>query len=140
MEIEVRPHWRPEGPRWHPFLRIRPWPLLHPAGVEPLDDPTNPPLIPDAGFQKPDEPVPVYLVQESAEVRVLYPVDLSPFDPDRPRIPRVRHRSWGAEPVAEPEPLRLVDRSQQEVAQRLLDDLVLPRLDTERSWTPVRLG
>ncbi len=74
MEIEVRPHRRHHGPRGRTLPRVRPGPFLHPAGVEPLDDQTDPPLIPDSGFPKPDEPAPGYLVQESADIRSPIPL------------------------------------------------------------------
>ena len=45
-----------------------------------------------------------------------------------------------SEPVAEPEELRLVDRHQNRVRHRLLDDLVFQRSDAERSFPAVRLG
>ena len=45
-----------------------------------------------------------------------------------------------SEPVAEAKKHHLVDRCQDHIHNRLLDDLVLQRRDPERSCPPVRLG
>ena len=45
-----------------------------------------------------------------------------------------------SEPVAETNELRLVDRREQVVHNRLLDELVFQRGDSQRSFAPVRLG
>ena len=52
MEIDIRPHRRHDGSLRRPLPRIRLGPLLHHAGVEPFDNQTPDPLVPDAVRQK----------------------------------------------------------------------------------------
>ena len=97
-------------------------------------------LSPDASLEHPDQVVPPEIAEEPANVGVNDPADLPPFHSDRHGVERIVRPTPRSEPVAEPEELRLVDRHQNRVRHRLLDDLVLQRGDAERSLPPVLLG
>ena len=119
---------------------VPPLTSFHDAGVQPLDDEPDDPLVPDAMFEEPDHPVPRHGVEESADVAVHHPVDLPPCQADRERVERAVRPSPGPEPVAEPQELRLVYRRQDGLRHRLLDYLVLDGRDAERSCAAVRLS
>ena len=73
------------------------------------------------------------------DICVSYPVDLTPFNPDRERIKRVVRPTPGPEPIAKPQELRLVNWRQDNLRHRLLDNLVLYGRDAERSCAAIRL-
>ena len=119
---------------------VRPVGPLHDAGVEPLDDQPDDPLVPDASLDHPDQMVTVEIVEEPADIGVNDPVDLPPFYSDRDSVERIVRTPPRPEAVAEPEELRLVDRDQNHIRHCPLENLVLQRRNAERSLPSVLLG
>ena len=126
------------GDRGSPQV-VPPHSSLHDAGVQPLDDQPDNPLVPDSVLKKPDQPAPRNRVEEFADVTIDHPVNLAPLDADRERIERIMRPTPGPEPVAEPQELRLVNRRQDYLRHSLLDDFVLYGRDAERSCAAIRL-
>ena len=70
-----------------------------------------------------------------------YPADLAPFYPEGQGIERIVRAPPRSEPVAEAKKLHLVDRCQDHIHNRFLDDLVLQRRDPRSGRVPpLRLG
>ena len=78
--------------------------------------------------------------EEPADVHLHYPVDLAPLNRVGQSVQLVVRRAPRPEPVVEAVELRFVDRVQDLLHHRALDDLVLQRGDTQLSHAPVRLG
>ena len=83
--------------------------------------------------------LPVDAVEVLTDVHLHYPADLAPLHRVRQRIQRVVRRTPRPEPVVESVELRLVDRIEDLLHHRPLDDLVLQRGNTQLSHAPVRL-
>ena len=98
------------------------------------------PLIPDAHLQKRHQPLPVDTVEEPSDVHLDDPVDLAPFHRVRQCVQRIMRRAPRPEPVREAVETRFVNRVQEIVHHRPLNDFVLQRDNTERPYSPVRLG
>ena len=112
---------------------VLPLSIFHDTSVQPLGDQPDDPLVSDAMFEEPDQPVPRDMVEKSADICVNYPIDLAPFSPDRERVKRIVRPPPGPEPVAEPQELRLIYRRQDGLRHGLLNNLVLYGRDAERS-------
>ena len=68
------------------------------------------------------------------------PVDLAPFHRVRQCVQRIMRRAPRPEPVREAVETRFVNRVQEIVHHRPLNDFVLQRDNTQRPYSPVRLG
>ena len=77
--------------------------------------------------------------EEIPEIQVEHPVHLRVLNRDRDRIQRIMRPATRAEPVREPEKVRLVN-GVQHLDDGALDDLVLQRGDPERPKPPSALG
>ena len=77
--------------------------------------------------------------EERPDVGIQHPAHLSPVKPHRQGIQRIVLAAFGAEPIGEPDKVRLVD-SVQDSHHRSLDNLVLQRGDPERAQAPIRFG
>ena len=87
-----------------------------------------------------DQPIPRDCVEVRPDVCIDYPADLAPFYPEGQGVERIVRPPPRSEPVTETKKLHLVNRCQDHIHNRLLDDLVLQRRDPERSCPAVRLG
>ena len=87
-----------------------------------------------------DQPIPRDRVKIRLDVCINYPADLAPFYPEGQGIKRIVRPTPRSEPVTETKKLHLVNRCQDHIHNRLLDDLVLQRRDPERSCPAVRFG
>ncbi len=112
---------------------------VHDSGVQPLSYQAQHPLVPDAHLQKRHQPFPVDAVEEPPDVHLDNPADLAPFDRVGQCVQRVMRQAPRPEAVREAVELRFVNRVQKIVHHCPLNDLVLQRDDTERSYAPVRL-
>ena len=131
---------RNDRPLWRALRSILPPAIDHDAGFQPLDDQPDQPLVPDPMLKEPDQPVPRDGIEEPLDVTVDHLVDLPPVDGDGERVKRIVRSAPRSEPVAEAEEGRLVNRRQDDLRHRLLDDFVLQRGNAERSCPAVRLG
>ena len=133
--------WGPnDGALRRPLPRVRPSPLFHHAGVQPLTDQPQHWPVSDPFSHEPHQPVPVDRIEKRPNVRIQDPFDFPPLDPVGQGIQRVMRLPSGPEPVAEPGKLRLDNLRQELVHHRLLYNLVLQCGDPERSCPSVRLG
>ena len=87
-----------------------------------------------------DQPIPRDCVKIRPDVCIDYPADLAPLYPEGQGVERIVRPPPRSEPVTETKKLHLVNRCQDHIHNRLLDDLVLQRRDPERSCPAVRLG
>ena len=78
---------------------VRPVGPLHDAGVEPLGDQAEQPPVPDPVLEEADQMAPPEIVEESADIGIHNPVDLTPFHSDRDGIERPAPRRYGADTV-----------------------------------------
>ena len=118
--------------------RNKQWPCQEPRAIF-LDQADDPPVA-DAVLKEREQPVPRDRVEVRPQFRVDNPTDLTPFNPDGQSVECIMRPAPRTEPVAETKKLHLVDRCQDHVHNRLLDDLVLQRCDPERSCSAVGLG
>ena len=144
VEYMVQVHVRQQR-RYHRPLRRPPHEVdlqsrVHGAGVQPLPNQAQHPPVPDPHLQERHQLLPVDALEVLADVHLHDPADLAPVHRVGQRVQCVVRRTPRPEPVAEAVELRLVDRIQDLLHHRSLDDLVLQRRDTERPYAPVRLG
>ena len=140
VQIYIRQHGRGCRPLRRSLRGVLPPAIDHDAGFQPLDDQPDHPPVPDPILKEPDQPVPRDGIEERADVAVDHPVDFPPVDGDGERVKRIMRPAPRSKPVAEAEEGRLVDRRQDDLHHRLLDDLVLQRGNAEQSCPTVRLG
>ena len=114
--------------------------VFHDAGVQPLGNQPEYPCVPDSVLEKPQQVVSREPVEERPDVRIDYPVDLAPFYPESQGVKRIMRPAPRPEPIAEPEKFRLVNRRQDDIHYRLLDNLVFQSGNAERSRPAVRFG
>ena len=112
-----------------PLQVVLPLAIFHDAGVQPLGNQPDYPFVPDSVLEKPQQVVSREPVKERPDVGVDYPVDLAPFYPESQGVKRIMRPAPRSEPVAEPEKRRLVNRRQEYIHYRLLDDLVFQGSD-----------
>ncbi len=140
MQINVRQNRRHYRALWGSPQVVLPFGSFHDAGVQPFPDQADDPPVANPVLQEPDHPVPVDPVEIRPDIRIDYPSDLAPIDPESQGIERIMCSTPGPEPIAESEELRLVNRQKDGLSHRLLDDLVFQRCDAQRSCSPVRFG
>ena len=87
-----------------------------------------------------DQHIPRDRAKIRPDVCISYPADLAPFYPEGQGIKRIVRPTPRSEPVTETKKLHLVNRCEDHIHNRLLDDLVLQRRDPERSCPAVRFG
>jgi site-specific DNA recombinase len=114
-------------------------PVLQDPRLQPFLDQAEDALVADPVFQEPDQPILADRVEEAPDVGVQDEVHLLRRDPNHQGVQRIVLAALGAEPVAEPEEVFLVDGVQHR-EHRLLDDLVLQGGNRQRALFAVGLG
>ena len=140
VQVHVRKQRRYRRPLRHPPHEIDFQSRVHDADAQPLSYQAQHPLVPDAHLQKRHQPPPVDAAEELPDVHLDNPADLAPFDRVGQCVQRVMRRTPRPEAMREAVVARFVNRVHKIVHHRPLNDLVLQRDDTERPYSPVRLG
>jgi hypothetical protein len=122
VQVNICQNWRNNRSLGSSPKVVLPLAPVHDASVQPLGDQPNDPPVSDPVFQKPDQPVSVQIIEETADIGVNNPVDLPPrYTVGKSVQSVVRPAPW-PEPMAEPEKFDLVNRGKDRLHHCLLDD------------------
>ena len=90
VQVNICQNWRNNRSLGSSPEVVLPLAPVHDASVQPLGDQPNDPPISDPVFQKPDQPVSVQIIEETADIGVNNPVDLPPRYTGRQERPERR--------------------------------------------------